>query len=141
MKTGLHTSSICLQRVVNILSHMTRTTLGRIRFICLGVILALFCSVIEARTVWAQDDEETGSDYKDPTIVTDDSSSVPSGVKDLGKKEKHPIVEPVYKEWWFWASAIVVAAAWTVVAVWPTHQKAPTCTAGSYPLGCIGDGR
>lgn len=123
---------------------MTRATLRRTRFICLGVVLALFCSVIESQPVWAQDDDESGSDYKDPTIVTDDSSSVPAGVKDLGKKERKPIVEPVYNQWWFWAGAVVVAAAWTVAAVWPGRQKAPKCVGGSsgpYSLGCIGDGR
>lgn len=121
---------------------MTRATLRRTRFICLGVILALFCSVIESRTVWAaDDDEETGSDFKDPTIVTDDSSSVPMGVQNLGKKEKKPIVEPVYGEWWFWAAAVAAAGAWIAIAVIPTRQKAASCTGSTYRLGCIGDGR
>ncbi|MGD0836359.1 MAG: hypothetical protein ABSB49_06915 [Polyangia bacterium] len=119
-----------------------RATLRRTRFICLGVVLALACSLIKSQPVWAQneEEEENGSDYKDPTIVTDDSSSVPVGVKDLGK-EKKPIADPVYAQWWFWATAVAAAAAWTVVAVWPARQKAPTCVSSSYPSGCIGDGR
>jgi hypothetical protein len=124
---------------------MTRATLRRTRFICLGVILALFCSVVEYQPAWAaDDDEETGGDYKDPTIVTDDSSSVPQGVKDLGKKEKKPILNPVYGEWYFWAAAAVVAAGWVALAVWPGRQKAAKCVGGDngpYSLGCIGDGR
>ncbi len=119
---------------------MTRATLRRTRFICLGVVLALFCSVIHSRSVWAEEEEEIGGDYKDPTIVTDDSSSVPAGVKDLGK-EKKPIVDPVYEKWWFWAAAVAVAGAWVAVAVWPGHQKAPKCAGTDYTLGCIGDGR
>ena len=76
--------------------------------------------------------------------MTDDSSSVPAGVKDLGKKEKKPITDPVYEKWWFWAAAVAVAGAWVAVAVWPGRQKAPACAGGDtgpYPLGCIGDGR
>ncbi len=124
---------------------MTRATLRRTRFICLGVILALFCSVVEYQPAWAaDDDEETGGDYKDPTIVTDDSSSVPQGVKDLGKKEKKPILNPVYGEWYFWAGAVAVAIGWVALSVWPTRQKAASCKGGDsgvYNLGCIGDGR
>jgi len=121
---------------------MTRATLRRTRFICLGVVLALFCSVIQSQPVWASDDDdETSSDYKDPTIVTDDSSSVPLGVQNLGKKDKKPIVEPVYEKWWFWASVVVVAGAWITAAVIPTRQKAPKCVGTDYQLGCIGDGR
>ena len=120
---------------------MTRATLRKTRYVSLGVILALFCSVIHAQPVWA-DDDETGSDYNDPTIVTDDSSSVPLGVKDLGKKEKQPIVDPVYEKWWFWASVVVVAGAWVTASVWPTRQKAPNCAQLSlYSANCIGDGR
>jgi len=121
---------------------MTRATLQRTRFICLGVVLALFCSVIQSQPAWAaEDDEEIGGDYKDPTIVTDDSSSVPLGVKDLGKKEPKPIVNPVYEEWYFWAAAVAVAAGWVALSVWPTRQKAPKCRGGDYTLGCVGDGR
>jgi hypothetical protein len=122
---------------------MTRATLRRTRFICLGVVLAFFCSVIRAQPVWAQDEEEEefGGDFKDPTIVTDDSSSVPLGVKDIGK-EKKPIADPVYGKWWFWAVTIAAAGAWAVLAVWPANQKAPGCAAGSpYAQRCIGDGR
>ncbi len=111
----------------------------------MGVILALFCTVVEYRPAWADDDEEeTGGDFKDPTIVTDDSSSVPQGVKDLGKKEKKPIVNPVYGEWYFWAATAAVAVGWTILAVWPGRQKAAKCVGGDngpYSLGCIGDGR
>ncbi len=141
-KTGILSPSIRIQRVVNILLDMTRATLQKTRFLCLGVVLAFFCSMIRAQPVWAQDEEEeVGGDYKDPTIVTDDSSSVPVGVKDLGK-EKKPIVDPVYSKWWFWAATVAAAGAWAVFAIWPSHQKAPGCAAGSdYALRCIGDGR
>jgi hypothetical protein len=141
-KTGILSSSIRIQRVVNILVDMTRATLQKTRFLCLGVVLAFFCSMIRAQPVWAQDEEEeVGGDYKDPTIVTDDSSSVPVGVKDIGK-EKKPIVDPVYSKWWFWATTIAVAGAWAVLAAWPTQQKAPGCASSApYAQRCIGDGR
>ena len=123
---------------------MTRATLRRSRFVCLGVVLAFFCSAIGSQPVWAQDEEEdVGGDYKDPTIVTDDSSSVPVGVQNIGK-EKKPIVDPVYGKWWFWAATVVAVGAWTFLAVWPglSHQKAPGCDAYSpYHRNCIGDGR
>jgi hypothetical protein len=138
-------SSICIQRVVNILFDMTRATLQRSRFICLGVVLAFFCSAVRSQPVWAEEgggeEEDVGGDYKDPTIVTDDSSSVPVGVKDIGK-EKKPIVDPVYGKWWFWAATIAVAGAWVALAVWPSRQKAPGCASFSrYQGNCIGDGR
>jgi len=125
---------------------MTRDTLRRTRFICLGVIVALVCSVVRSQPVWAEDEEEiTGGDFKDPTIITDDSTSVPEGVKDIGK-EKKPIVDPVYAKWWFWASTVVAIGAFVTFAVWPSRQKAPGCSAGSsFSNGnlhhCIGDGR
>ena len=106
--------------------------------VCLGVIAALFFGVVSP--AWAQ--EETESDYKDPSIVTDDSTSTPDGVKDLGKKaEKKPIDDPVYGKWWFWAAGIAVAAAVVTAAVLPLQKKAPTCNSAVYPLGCVGDGR
>jgi hypothetical protein len=120
---------------------MTRATLRRTRLVCLGVILALFCAVIRSQPVWAQDDDESEEEFEDPTIVTDDSSSVPVGVKDIGK-EKKPIVDPVYNKWWFWAATVAAAGAWAVFAVWPSRQQAPGCAAGSpYSQRCIGDGR
>jgi hypothetical protein len=122
---------------------MTRATLRKARFICLAVILAFFCSVIRSQPVWAEDEQEeegVGGDFQDPTIVKDDVTSVPQGVKDLGKERK-PIVDPVYGKWWFWAIAVATAGAWAVAAVYPMRSKAPGCSAGSYPLGCIGDGR
>jgi hypothetical protein len=122
--------------VVNILFDMTHSNL-RARLVCLGVIAALFFGVVSP--AWAQ--EETESDYKDPSIVTDDSTSTPDGVKDLGKKaEKKPIDDPVYGKWWFWATGIAVAAAVVFGAVVPFQKKAPTC-GPAYPLGCVGDGR
>ena len=137
-------SSICQRRVLNILSEMTRATLHS-KLICLSVITTLFCG-IAANPAWAQDEpqqeeESTGSDYKDPTIVTDDSTSVPDGVKDLGKKEHKPITDPVYGKWWFWATAVVVAGAVATIAVLPFQKKAPGCAGNVYPLGCAGDGR
>jgi hypothetical protein len=125
--------------MVNILSDMTRTNLFS-RSVCLGVIMTLFFAVLNP--AWAEDEEVTGgSDYKDPTIVTDDSTSEPDGVKDLVKKfDKKPIVNPVYEKWWFWATAIGVAGAWIAFAVIPLQKKAPTC-GPDYKLGCVGDGR
>jgi hypothetical protein len=108
------------------------------RLICLGVVAALSFAIV--RPAWAQE-EEGPADFKDPTIVTDDSTSVPDGVKDLAKKpEKKPIVDPVYEKWWFWAAAVGVAGAWIAFAVWPLQKKAPSC-GGGYTLGCFGDGR
>ncbi len=123
--------------MVNILFDMTHSTL-RDRLVCLGVIATLFFGVVAP--AWAQ--EETESDYKDPSIVTDDSTSTPDGVKDLNKKpDKKPIDDPVYAKWWFWTAAIVVAGALVTAAVLPLQKKAATCTASGYPLGCVGDGR
>lgn len=107
---------------------------------CLSVITTLFFAYLPA--TWAQDEEETdGSEYKDPTIVTDESTSTPDGVKELAKKfEKKPITNPIYNEWWFWATAIGVAGAVVALAVIPLQKRAPTC-GSEYGLGCIGDGR
>jgi hypothetical protein len=118
---------------------MTRTNLFS-RLACLSVITTLFFSVVQP--AWAQDEEEVGgSEYKDPTIVTDDSTSTPDGVKDLVKKyEKKTITDPVYEKWWFWATTIVAAGAWVALAVVPFHKRAATC-GEAYKLGCIGDGR
>jgi hypothetical protein len=119
---------------------MTRATLRRTRFVCLGVILALFCSVIQSNIAWAEDEDDSGED--DPTIVKEnESSSVPAGVQDLGKKERKPIEDPAYAQWWFWVPAAVVAVGWVVLSVWPARQKAPACKSGAYSLGCVGDGR
>ena len=74
------------------------------------------------------------------SIVTDDSTSTPVGLKDLGKPEKKPIVDPVYDHWWFWAGAAVVVAAVVTAAVIPLQKKAPGC-GSEYGLGCAGDGR
>jgi hypothetical protein len=131
-------SSICLRRVVNMLSVMTRATLLT-RVISLSVIATLSFAVLQP--AWAEEEEEGGPAFNDPTIVTDDSTSVPEGVKDLGKKEKKPITDPVYEKWWFWATAVLVAGAVVTAAVIPFEKKAPGCSAGSRPLGCIGDGR
>jgi hypothetical protein len=122
------------------LSDMTRANFVT-RLICLSVVTTLICGIVQP--VWAQDEEEsTTSDFKDPTIVTDDSTSAPDGVKDLGKRfEKKPINNPVYGEWWFWATAIGVAGAWIALAVYPLQKRAPGCAAGQYSLGCVGDGR
>jgi len=119
---------------------MTRTTLLS-RLVCLGVITTFLFAI--AHPAWAQDEEEYDDDteYKDPTIVEDDSTSAPEGVKELAKKfEKKPILNPVYNEWWFWATAIGVAGAWIAFAMIPMQKRAPTC-GGEYGLGCIGDGR
>lgn len=129
--------------MVNILVDMTSSIL-RDRLICLGVIATLFFGVVSP--AWAQEENENESEagesgYKDPTIVTDDSTSVPDGVKDLGKKEKKPIEDPIYNKWWFWAAAVAVAGAVVTAAVIPLQKKAPTCAQSTYPLGCTGDGR
>ncbi|ERR1035437_1368235 len=119
------------------LTDMTRTIFLS-RLVCLGVIATLFCGYIQP--AWADDEEEVGgSEYKDPTIVTEESTSTPDGVKDLAKKfDKKPIVNPIYNEWWFWASAIGVAGAWIALAVIPLQKKAATT---DKDLGSIGDGR
>jgi|SRR6266511_3860951 len=116
---------------------MTRATLLK-RVISFSVIATLFLAVVQP--VWAEE-EEGGSDFKDPTIVTDDSTSAPVGLKDLGKKaEKKPIENPIYDNWWFWAGAVVVVGAVVTAAVIPLQKRAPGC-ASSYNLGCVGDGR
>jgi hypothetical protein len=120
------------------LSDMTRAT-HLTRLVSLSVIATLFFAVVQP--AWAEEEEEGGPAFKDPTIVTDDSTSTPDGVKDLGKKpEKKPINNPVYNEWWFWATAIGVAGALVALSVIPLQKKAPGCTS-DYVLGCVGDGR
>lgn len=119
---------------------MARKTLLS-RLVCFSVITTLFFGYLPAG--WAQDEEEIDDDteYRDPTIVTEESTSTPDGVKDLLKKyEKKTITNPIYNEWWFWAAAIGVAGAWIALAVIPLQKRAPTCGA-EYPLGCVGDGR
>ena len=117
---------------------MTRATLLN-RLTCLSVIATLFFAVVSP--AWAEE-EEGGSDFKDPTIVTDDSTSTPDGVKDLTKKfEKKSIDDPVYGKWWFWATAIAVAGAVVTAAILPLRKKAPACVGSEYTLGCVGDGR
>jgi hypothetical protein len=121
------------------LTDMTRTNFWS-RLVCFGVIATLSIGVIQP--AWAEDEEEVGgTEYKDPTIVTDDSTSTPDGVKDLAKKfDKKPIANPIYNEWWFWATAIGVAGLWVAAAVIPWQKKAPSCGT-AYGLGCVGDGR
>ncbi len=117
---------------------MTRTTFLT-RVISFSVIATLFFAIIQP--AWAEEEEEGGPAFKDPTIVTDDSTSTPDGVKDLGKKfEKKPIDDPVYEKWWFWAVAVGVAGVVIAAAVIPFQKKAPGCTS-TYGLGCVGDGR
>jgi len=118
------------------LSVMMRATLLT-RVISFSVIATLFFAIVQP--AWAEEDEG-GPVFKDPSIVTDDSTSVPDGVKDIGKKEKKPITDPVYENWWFWATAIVVAGGVIAAAVIPFQKKAPGC-ASAYGLGCVGDGR
>jgi len=120
------------------LSVMTRATLLT-RVISFSVIATLMLAVVQP--AWAEDEEEGGSGFKDPTIVTDDSTSVPDGVKGLDKKEKKPITDPVYETWWFWATAVGVAGAVIAASIIPFQKKAPGCAANTYNLGCIGDGR
>ena len=113
-------------------------SLLQLRLISFGVVAALVFAIV--RPAYAQDDEG-GADYKDPSIVTDYSTSVPDGVKDIVKKnEAKPIDNPIYQKWWFWATAIGVAGAWITFAMWPLRKQAPGC--GSViNLGCFGDGR
>jgi hypothetical protein len=122
-------------------SAMTRTNLF-LRLVCLSVITT-FCFALVRPAFAGDDDEEEveGSEYKDPTIVSDDSTSTPDGVKDLVKKfEKKTITDPVYGKWWFWATAIGVAGTVVALSVIPLHKRAPSC-GSAYPLGCVGDGR
>jgi hypothetical protein len=123
--------------MVNMLSVMTQAT-HRIRVICLSVVAALFFG--SASPAWAQEE----SDYKDPTIVDEESTSAPDGVKDLGKgskPEKKPILNPIYNEWWFWAAAVAAAGVLGTLAIVPLQKRAPTCAGNAYTAGCIGDGR
>ena len=86
-------------------------------------------------------DDEYEDEYQDPTIVTDDVTSTPDGVKELVKKyEKKTITNPIYDKWYFWAAAIGAAGVWIALAVIPFQKKAPTC-GPDYKLGCFGDGR
>jgi hypothetical protein len=130
--------------MVNMLLDMTRTT-SPTRVISLSVIATLFFAIVQP--AWAEDEEEGGPSFTDPTIVTDDSTSTPEGVKDLAKKfEKKPIDDPVYEKWWFWATAVLVAGVVVTAAVIPFQKKAPGCTSATSPtqgygLGCVGDGR
>jgi hypothetical protein len=143
-------SSICQRRMLNMLPDMMRAT-HRTRLICLGVIATLFCAVVRVQPVWAEDEDEPSSstsepaegpaDFKDPTIVTDDSTSTPDVVINPKKPEKKPIENPVWEKWWFWATVVGVAGVFTAGALWPLQKKAPGCGSGAYPLGCIGDGR
>ena len=129
-------SSLRQRRVVNMHTAMTRKTLLS-RLVCLSVIPTLFFACLQP--AWGQDEEEDYDEpeYRDPTIVTDDSTSTPDGVKELAKKfEKKPITN----EWWFWATAIGVAGAWIALAVIPFQKRAPSCGT-DYGLGCVGDGR
>jgi len=118
---------------------MTRATLLN-RLTCLSVVATLFFAFVAP--AWAAEEEEEGGPaFKDPTIVTDDSTSTPDGVKDLGKKsEKKPINDPVYGQWWFWATAIGVAGTVIALAVIPFRKAAPGCGT-YYTMGCVGDGR
>ena len=138
---ALSPPSICSRRVVNIFFAMTRTNWIS-RLVCLSVIMT-FCFAL-VRPAFADEDEEEDVDdteYKDPTIVTDDVTSTPDGVKDLIKKyEKKTITNPVYEKWWFWATAIGAVGAWVAFSVIPFHKRAPTC-GPEYKLGCVGDGR
>jgi hypothetical protein len=120
-------------------TNMTRTTFLS-RLVCLCVITTLSCAIIQP--AWAQDEEETGgTEYKDPTIVGEESTSTPDGVKELAKKfERKPITNPVYEKWWFWAAAVGIAGAVVAFAVIPFQKRAPTC-GPDYGLGCVGDGR
>jgi hypothetical protein len=122
---------------------MTHVT-SNVRLVCLAVIAALFFGAMPSG--WAQDEEP---EYRDPTIVEEESSSVPDGVKNLASEEaakKKEIVKPIYGEWWFWATTVATAGAWLAISMIPMHKKALMCNTNAakgttYPLGCIGDGR
>ena len=123
---------------------MTHVT-SRVRTVCLGVIASLVLG--SASPAWAQEDPP---DLTDPTIVEEESSSAPTGVKDLKVErdaEKRLIKDPIYGEWWFWGSVIVAAGAWIAFSsLVPLHKKAGSCYVNSngqaaFPLGCVGDGR
>ncbi len=120
---------------------MLRATLY-LRLICLSVIATICCGIIQPARADDQDNL-VGPEYRDPTIVTDDSTSTPDGVKDLAKKfhQVQPIQDPVYNKWWFWATAIGVAGVVSALAIIPFHKNAPGCASGQYALGCVGDGR
>jgi hypothetical protein len=124
---------------------MTHVT-WRFRSVCLSVIASLFVST--AVPAWADSDDDS-SDYKDPSIVEDEATSVPDGAKRIAEEEarkKKEIANPVYGQWWFLASAVAVAGAWIAFSVLPLHKRAAGCNTSSgsgetYPLGCVGDGR
>ena len=112
---------------------------------CFGVVAAL--ALATAVPAWA---EEPSSEYVDPTIVKDTPDETPDGVKNLGaeqavtKKQVEYSAPPVYKKWWFWATAVAVTAAVVFLAVTPLTRQARGCTSGGrgiIPLNCFGDGR
>lgn len=121
---------------------MTHVT-SRVRTVCLGVIASLIFG--STSPAWAQDEP----DLNDPTIVEEESSSAPTGVKDLKAErdaEKRLIKDPIYNEWWFWAGVVGTAGAWIAFSLIPLHKKALGCNmriqdGTTYPLGCVGDGR
>ena len=128
---------------------MTHVT-WRFRMVCLSVIASLFVST--GVPAWADtddDDEDVSDYYKDPSIVEDESSSVPDGTKRIAEEEarkKREITNPVYGKWWFVASVVAAAGAWIAFSVIPLHKRAAGCNTSSavgetYPLGCVGDGR
>ncbi len=122
---------------------MTHSSLA-IRTWCIGIIAAL--TLTSAIPAWA---EETGPEYTDPTIVSDNPEETPDGVKNLGSpkvtaKKYEYDTPPIYTKWWFWAIAVGVTAAVTTLAVLPLHLQARGCSrsdANGIPLNCFGDGR
>jgi len=123
---------------------MTHVT-SRVRTVCLGVIASLVLG--SASPAWAQEDPP---DFNDPTIVEEESSSAPTGVKDIKAErdaEKRLIKDPIYSEWWFWAGVVGAAGAWIAFSAFrPLHNNALGCNSNpgvgvTYPLGCVGDGR
>jgi hypothetical protein len=128
--------------VVNIFSAMTHSSLA-IRTWCIGIIAAL--TLTSAIPAWA---EETGPEYTDPTIVSENPDETPDGVKNLGtpqvsKKFEHD-TPPIYTKWWFWAIAVGVTATVATLAVLPLHMPARGCSrseGSGIPLNCYGDGR
>lgn len=122
---------------------MTHSSLA-IRTWCIGIIAAL--TLTSATPSWA---EETGPEYIDPTIVSDEPvDETPEGVKNLGaqveKKKYEHDTPPIYTKWWFWAIAVGATAAVTTLAILPLQTKARSCshaTEGGIPLNCFGDGR
>ena len=124
----------------SVMTHVTSFA----RMVCLGVIASLVLG--SAAPAWAQDED---FDFDDPTIVEEESSSAPTGVKDLKAErdaEKLIIKDPIHDKWWFWATVVGTSVAWVAFSMLPLHKKALGCntnpTAGqTYPLGCVGDGR